>query len=179
MASLFGPHLFSDFSFIICDPKQLSIACVIQKDRDPTNNGVHVKILAGKFPKEHIDLNMWLPTKSTPSPRHTIGNSSLPLTRLHLHLGSAGESTHTRGNSFLEAEIEFYIRTIWESGKNIFWCYVIIISVSFYVYFFSCEFHNSESQLLKYLWETEENGLFFCQPTPSAYYFQSPEGCGR
>lgn len=56
---------------------------------------------------------------------------------------------------------------------------MIIISVSFHVYFFFCEFHNSKSLLLKYLWETEKNGLFFWQPTPSGCYFQLPEGCGR
>jgi hypothetical protein len=54
--------------------------------------------------------------------------------------------------------------------KNIFWCYLVIISVSFHAYFFS-EFQNSKSRLLKYLWETEKNGLFFWQPTPSSYYF--------
>lgn len=36
-----------------------------------------------------------------------------------------------------------------------FWCYMVIISVSFQVYFF-CQFHNSKAQLLKYLWETEK-----------------------
>lgn len=65
-------------------------------------------------------------------------------------------------------EWEKYFLVLRDNNFSIFLCL-----------FFSCEFHNSESQLLKYLWETEENGLFFCQPTPSAYYFQSPEGCGR
>lgn len=86
----------------------------------------------------------------------------------------------TRGeNSFLEAKIVFYIRTIWESGKK----YFLVLhdnnfSISSCLFFF-CEFHNSKPLLLKYLWETEKNGLFFWQPTPSGCYFQLPGGCGR
>lgn len=48
-----------------------------------------------------------------------------------------------------------YIRIVWENGKTFFWCYMVITSVSFHVYFL-CQFHNSKSQLLKYLWEMEK-----------------------
>lgn len=44
------------------------------------------------------------------------------------------------------------------------------------MFIFFCEFHNSKSQLLKYLWETEENGLFFWQPTPLPTIFSHQKG---
>lgn len=80
----------------------------------------------------HLQINiLW---EMPPLPRHTIRNSSC---RPHTCIWEAqGMSAHTRENSFLEAKIVLYIRTIWESGKNIFWCYMIIISVSLHVYFF-------------------------------------------
>lgn len=40
--------------------------------------------------------------------------------------------------------------------ETFFWCHMVIISVSFHVYFFH-QFHNSKSELLKYLWETEKS----------------------
>lgn len=121
------------------------------------------------------DINhLW---EMPPLPWHTIRNPSLPPTRLHLHLGSTRRvCPHGGENSFLEAKIVFYIRTIWESGKK----YFLVLhdnnsSISSCLFFF-CEFHNSKSLILKYLWETEKNGLFFWQPTPSGCYFQLPGG---
>lgn len=161
------------------------IMCEIQKTRDPTNNGVEIKIPAAKLPKQHTKLNIWPPTTSIFFGRclHYPGMS--PETHpCHPHAGiciweAQGTSAHTGKNSFLEAKIVFYIRTIWESGKKYF---LVLHDNNFSIFsclFFFCEFHNSKSLLLKYLWETEKNGLFFWQPTPSGCYFQLPEGCGR
>lgn len=146
---------------------------------------VHIKILADKFPKknqpqlQHVAtykislLERCLHYPATPSEtRPCLQHACICIWEAQASPPTLGKLISGGKNRVLYkdnmGEWEKYFLVLHDNNFSIFFMFI-----------FFCEFHNPKSQLLKYLWETEENCLFFWQPPSSAYYFQSPEGCSR